>query len=81
MRIVVKSKEGPNIWLPIPSCLILNRFAAGWVAKGLEDQGMHITKQQAEIFIKELNRYRRKHRDWVMVEVNSAQGDYVKVKL
>ncbi len=81
MRIIVKSKERPNIRLLLPSCLILNRFCAGWAAKGMERNGMPITKAQAVKLIRELNRYRRKHRDWVLVEVRSAGGDYVKVKL
>lgn len=81
MKIVVKSDDGPNIWLPIPSGLILNRFAAGVAPKYLKEYGIDITKEQAVAFIKELNRYRRKHPEWVLVEVQSSSGEYVKVKL
>ena len=81
MRIVVKSPEGPNLWLPLPSCLLLNRFVAGFAPKYLKPQGIDITKEQAVAFVKELNRYRRKHPEWVLVEVKSSDGDYVKIKL
>ena len=81
MRIIVKSKEGPNIWLPLPSGLLLNPLTARLAPKYLKDHGVHITSQQAVTFIKTLNRYRRKHRDWVLVEVESADGDYVKIKI
>lgn len=81
MRIIVKSKERPNIRLLLPSCLMLNRFCAGWAAKGMESNGMPITKAQAVKLIRELNRYRKKHRDWVLVEVTASDGTYVKVKL
>ena len=81
MRITVRSKEGPNIWLPLPSGLILNSFVARLAPKYLKDQGIDVTKEQAVAFVKELNRYRRKHRNWVLVEVESADGDHVKIKL
>ena len=81
MRIVVKSNEGPNLWLPIPSGLVLNRFVAGFAPKYLREYGLNITKEQAISFIKELNRYRRKHPEWVLVEAESSDGEYVKVKL
>ena len=81
MKIVVKSNEGPNIWLPIPSGLVLNRFVAGFVPKYLKGYGLDITKEQAILFVKALNQYRRKHPEWVLAEVQSADGEYLKVKL
>lgn len=81
MKIVVKSTEGPNIRLLFPSGMVLNRFAAGLAPKYLKDQGITITKEQARHFIKELNRYRRHHPKWVLVEVRSAEGDEVMIKL
>lgn len=81
MRIVVKSDEGPNLWLPFPSCLVFNRFAAGFASKYLKKYGLDITKKQAVYFVKALNRYRRRHPQWVLVEVTGADGEYVKVKL
>lgn len=81
MKIVVKSNEGTNIRLPIPSGLVLNRFAAGFAPKYLKEYGIDITKEQAINFVKELNRYRRRHPEWVLVEVQSSDGEYVKIKL
>ena len=81
MKIVVKSNEGPNLWLPIPSALIFNRFSAGFAQKYLKEYGLNITKEQVIFIIKELNRYRRKHPEWVLVEVQSSTGEYVKIKL
>ena len=81
MKIVVKSNEGPNIWLPLPSGLVLNRFVAGFAPKYLKEYGIDITKEQAVVFIKALNQYRHKHPEWVLVEAECSSGEYVKVKL
>ena len=81
MKIVVKSNEGPNIWLPIPSGLVLNRFVAGLAPQYLKEYGLDITKEQAILFLKALNQYRRNHPEWVLAEVQSSDGSYVKIKL
>ena len=81
MRVIVKNNEGLNLRLPIPSGLILNRFIAGVVQKYLKEYGLNVSKAQAAAFIKELNRYRRRHPEWVLVEAETADGDYGKVKL
>lgn len=81
MKILVKSSDGHNIRLPIPSGLVLNRFSAGFASKHLKKYGLDATKEQAVAFIKALNHYRRKHPEWVLVEIQSSDGEYVKVKL
>ena len=81
MKIVVTTNEGPNIRLPIPSGLVLNRFVAGFAPKYLKEYGIDITKEQAVLFVMALNQYRRKHPEWVLVEAECSSGEYVKVKL
>lgn len=81
MRIVLKSKRGPNIRLPIPSELVLNRVTAGLVRKHLKECGLTVSKKQTVAFLKTLNRYRRKHPEWVLVEAQSSDGTYVQIKL
>ena len=81
MKIAVTTNEGPNIRLPIPSGLVLNRFVAGFAPKYLKEYGIDITKEQAVVFIKVLNQYRHKHPEWVLVEAECSSGEYVKVKL
>lgn len=81
MQIIVKSNEGPNIQLPIPSGLVFSRFAAGFAPKYLKEYDIDITKEQAVAFFKALKRYRRQHPEWVLVEVQRSNGEYVIVKL
>lgn len=81
MRIVVKSQDTANINIAVPSRLLLNRVSAAIGSSYLKRYGIDISQKQAIALVKELNRFRRKHRDWVLVEVQSKEGDYVKIKL
>ena len=81
MIIKIRSTEGPNIFIPIPTGLFCNRLTAGIAAKMMEQNGMHATPEQMVRFFRAARQYKRKHPDWVMVEVESSTGDYVFVKL
>ena len=67
--------------LRLPSGLLLNRFSAAFLPKLLAQNGLSITKEQARALVKELNRYRRRHRDWKLVEVQSVKGEYIQIKI
>ena len=81
MRILVKEHEGHTIRLMLPSGLVLNSLTASFLPKYLEEQGIHITREQARVFVKELNRFRKRHKDWKLAEVKSADGDIVEICL
>ena len=81
MKIVVRRKVGKGKTLVLPSGLVWNPFAAGLARKSLRKYGIHITKKQANSFVKELSRYHRRHPDWALVEVESTEGDIVNIVL
>lgn len=81
MKILVKEHGGLSIRLVFPSGLVLNSISASFLPKYLEEQGVHITRAQALMFIKELNRFRKRHKDWTLVEVQDADGDIVEIRL
>ena len=81
MIVKVRAKDGPNLTIPIPTGLLCNRLTAGFSAKMMEQNGMHATPEQMVRFFRAVRQYKRKHPDWVMVEVESSTGDYVFVKL
>lgn len=80
MRMYVKNGK-KYIGILLPTGLVLNRFTATVAAHYLQKQGLEVTKEQLRIFIKTLNSYRRAHKDWVLAEVDSADGEHVFVKL
>ena len=81
MIVKVRAEDGPNLTIPIPTSLLCNRLTAGFSAKVMEQNGVHATPEQMVRFFRAIRQYKRKHPDWVMVEVESSTGDYVYVKL
>ena len=81
MIVKVRAKDGPNLTIPIPTSLLCSRLTAGFSAKIMEQNGVHATPEQMIRFFRTARQYKRKHPDWVMVEVETSTGDYVYVKL
>ena len=81
MLIKVRSADGPNLTIPLPTGLFCNRLTAGFAAKAMQQNGWNATPEQMVRFFQAARQYKRKHPDWVMVEVQSSGGDYVYVKL
>ena len=82
MKVVIKEENKTKLWIGIPSCLLFNGFTAIFAKKALQkEDGIKISRKQLAKFFKELNKYRRRHRDWVICEVESGAGDNVFIKL
>ena len=80
MKIIVK-EPNHHIRLQIPTGLAFNRFTAAAISKEAGKYGVKLSPHQARILIKTLKEYRKAYPDWVLVEVHSANGEYVCVKL
>ena len=81
MLIKVRSTDGPNLTIPLPTGLFCNWLTAGIAAKTMAQNGWNATPEQMARLFQAARQYKRKHPDWVMVEVQSSDGDYVYVKL
>ena len=81
MVVKIRSADGPNLFIPIPMGLFCNRLTAGIAAKAMEQNGWTATPAQMAKLFRCLRQTKRRHPDWVLVEVQSADGDYVRVKL
>lgn len=80
MKIAIKWDE-TKLTLRFPTGLVLNRFTAGIVRKQLKKEGVNLTRKQTVLFIKELKKYRRHHRDWNLVEVEENGKNSVIIKI
>ena len=74
MRIVIKDNDRRSpIKLRFPTPLALKALSK----KG----GMSLTRKQAVMFARELRRFKKRHKDWKLVEVTSADGEHVEITL
>ena len=81
MIVKIRSQSGHKLFIPIPLGLFCNRLTAGFAAKAMEQNGWTASPEQMLKIFRIMRRYKRKHPDWVLAEVQSASGDYVYVKL
>ena len=80
MKISIKS-DNLKLTLRLPTGLILNRLTAGIVRRKLKKEGILLTRKQTVLFIKELKRYKKKHRDWNLVEISENDTNSVIIKI
>ena len=80
MKISIKSDD-LKLTLRLPTGLILNRLTAGIVCRKLKKEGIHLTRKQTVLFIKELKKYKKTHRDWNLVEISENDTDSVIIKI
>ena len=80
MKIAIKWDE-TKLTLHFPTALVLNRLTAGIVRKQLKKEGIHLTRKQTVLFIKELKRYKKTHRDWNLVEAEEDGKNSVIIKI
>ena len=75
MHIRIKESRKRPIHLLIPNTLFFNKGIAYFAAKG--DYGL--TYGQAWNLLREIKSFRRRNGKWTLVEVQSADGDEVKI--
>ena len=80
MKISIKSDKLKMV-LRFPTGLVINRFTAGIIRRKLKKEGVLLTRKQTVLFIKELKKYKKKHRDWNLVEVEENGGNKVTIKI
>lgn len=81
MHIFVKSVDYRDIHLCLPSRLLLNPVGALPAPRFLKKNGMEITYAQALKLASTLNRYRKKHPEWVVIEAQTNDGASVEIKI
>ena len=76
MKISINSGDTKLVFR-FPTGLVFNRLTAGIVCRKLKKEGFHLTRKQTVLFIKELKRYKKTHRDWNLVEVGSDEESVI----
>lgn len=81
MRIIVDTTNDKNIHITLPTGLILNRLTALIAAKAAQKNGIMVTYEQIYSLLTALKDFKRINGDWTLVEVESADGNYVKITI
>ena len=81
MIVRIRAKDGPNFFIPLPTGLFLNRLTAPIAARAAAEGGVTVTADQLVRLFDTIRDCKRRFPGWVITEVESAEGDYVFVKL
>ena len=81
MRIYITEESGKKWKFRIPLGLAFNRVTAGFIARRAQKEGTNISKKQLRVLIKEVKKYKKSHKSWKLVEVDSADGAHVEIVL
>ena len=89
MKIAIKS-DTKSLTIRIPSFLLFNPITATLCGSRIirsimkddkNEDDIRITAKDARKLFREINRVRRKHKDWYIVDVEDGEGESVKIKL
>ena len=80
MRIIVRS-QGFKLWIPVPAGLLFSDLTAAFLPRIMAQNGVTITKEQAVTLMRGIRKCKRRHRGLTLVEAQTANGDYVEIKL
>lgn len=81
MRIVIREPDGRNINIRLPHRIIFNRITAFLASTFFKNRGMQFTRRQAFCFIKSINTVRRANPGLKLLEMKSADGQYIEIQL
>lgn len=88
MRVFLRTAESKRerahrLLILLPSCILFSSFSAFIVSKILNrhGDGICIGREQLKAFFKEIRRMRKLHPKLHIVDIESSQGDRVKIRL
>ena len=79
MRVVVKEGSRRVFHLRLPTGLMLNPVSAGVISIKLRETDVKISGKQLYVLFRAIKRYKKKHPEWKLVEVESRSGEAVEV--
>ena len=81
MKVTVKQTPQKAFCIKLPTGLALNRPVAWVLARKLRKQDVHISSKDLYRFMKAVRCYKKEHPEWLLAEVNSADGERISVML
>ena len=81
MKVHVVTDKGRSIRLLFPTRLLLNNITAAIFASACKKKQVPISRAAINTMLRSILDYRKQHPDWVLVDVQSADGETVYIKL
>ena len=85
MKIDIREKNGNRIWIPFPTWLGLNRLTVGiafaYYREKLQETGIDLGYTEVYEYLRQFRKVERRHKGLCIVDVESADGDKVKIYL
>lgn len=79
MYIKVQSPE-KNLTLRLPTPILINSLTAAAASRHLSKNGLQIPAEILREAFRIVKKYKKRHPDWLFIEVQSANGEYVQIK-
>ena len=77
MKIIIKSEKSPKFTLYLPSCPIVMNL----VLKSINIDGYKLNKDVRKRIIKELKELKKLHQEVLLIDIETAKGEKVFVKI
>ena len=81
MRIYIKTSGMTDIRLWFPTALVFNRLTASFIPAVMQQNGIQMTAVQARTFVNVIRDSKRRFKDLTLVEVETADGTGVLIRL
>lgn len=81
MRIRISETPSKGFSLRLPTKLLLNPLTAPILSRQLKKHGVNLSAKSLRLLIKAVGDYQKTHPDWLLVEVDSAKGERVEIRL
>ncbi len=81
MKIKIKSEGTPNLYLFIPTSLLFKHLLPRILPKMLQNQAYPVPRQQVIALAKALKEFKKHHKQFQLVDIQSADGTQVKITL
>ena len=81
MKIRISEIPSKEFYLQLPTGLLLNGLTTPALAKTIKQYGINLSIKDTRLLIRAAKRYKKEHPDWKLVEVYSAKGERVEIRL
>lgn len=79
MRLIIKEYGKIGLRIYLPSWLAMNRLSASFLAARISGDSGSISSEQLHTLFRAVKAYKAQHPDWKLIEVQSADGDYIEI--